>query len=103
MINYNSEEEKCFYNKVGKIIGWDFSKMKYKMVDDSNFQFPDEFFDIITARHTLFNIREVNRLLKKNGYFFTEQIDENDCLQLKKTFGRGQGYESQIRLRERIE
>ncbi len=172
MINYNSEEEKCFYNKVGKIIGWEFSKMKYKMVDDSKFQFfdeinnkvkknmilldigtgggekltdsitddcllkigidfskemikyakkrntkdnirflemdsenikfPDEFFDIITARHTPFNIREVNRLLKKNGYFFTEQIDENDCLQLKKTFGRGQGYESQIRLREKI-
>ena len=65
MINYNSEEEKCFYNKVGKIIGWDFSKMKYKMVDDSKFQFPDEFFDSITARHMPFNIREVNRLLKQ--------------------------------------
>lgn len=172
MINYNSEEEKCFYNKVGKIIGWDFSKMKYKMVDDSKFQFfdeinnkvkknmilldigtgggekltdlitddcllkigtdfsnemikyakkrntknnirffemdsenikfPDEFFDIISARHTPFNVSEVNRLLKKEGYFFTEQIDENDCLQLKKIFGRGQGYESQIRLREKI-
>lgn len=172
MINDNSEEEKCFYNKVGRIIGWDFSKMKYKMVDDSKFQFfneinnkvkknmilldigtgggekltdliiddcllkigtdfskemikyankrnkknnirflemdsenikfPDEFFDIISARHTPFCISEVNRVLKKEGYFFTEQIDEDDCVQLKKIFGRGQGYESHIKLREKM-
>lgn len=172
MINYNSEEEKDFYNKVGKIIGWDFSKMKYKIVDDSEFnffdeinnkvnpntilldigtgggekltnlitdncllkigtdfsnemvkyankqntkknirffemdseniKFPDEFFDVISARHTPFSGSEVHRVLKKEGYFFTEQIDEDDCLQLKKIFGRGQGYESQIKLSEKI-
>lgn len=172
MISYNREEEKEFYNKVGKIIGWDFSKMKYIVVDNSEFKFfneinnkvkqnmilldigtgggekltnlitdncllkvgtdfskemikyankqntknnirffemdsenikfPDEFFDVISARHTPFNGREVYRLLKKKGYFFTEQIDEDDCLQLKKIFGRGQGYNSEIKLREKI-
>ena len=173
MINYNSEEEKEFYNKVGKTIGWDFSKMKYQMVDNSEFQFfdeinskvktntilldigtgggeklsnlisdkcllkigtdfsiemvksankqnnknnirffemdseninfPDEFFDIISARHTPFDVKEVNRVLRKNGYFFSEQIDEDDCLELKKIFGRGQGFNSKTKLIDKIE
>ena len=173
MINYNSEEEKNFYNKVGKIIGWNFSKMKYKMEDNSEFQFfdeinakvdsdtilldigtgggekllnlisnkcllkigtdfssemvkcankqnmkgnirffemdsesinfPDGFFDIISARHTPFSAKEVYRTLKNNGYFFTEQIDEDDCLELKKTFCRGQGYNATIKLSREIE
>lgn len=38
MIDYSREEEKDFYNKVGKIIGWDFSKLKYKIEDNSEFQ-----------------------------------------------------------------
>lgn len=173
MINYNSEEEKNFYNKVGKIIGWDFSKIKYKIEDNSEFQFfdeinakvnyntilldlgtgggekllnlisnkcllkigtdfsiemvkcankqnknanvlffemdsenikfPDDFFDVISARHTPFNVKEVFRTLKKKGYFFTEQIDEDDCLELKRIFGRGQGYNKKMKLREKIE
>ena len=173
MINYNSEEEKNFYNKVGKIIGWDFSKMKYKMEDNSEFQFfdeinakvnsdtilldigtgsgekllnlvsnecllkigtdfssemvkcankqniksnvrffemdsenikfPDGFFDIISARHTPFSSEEVFRILKNKGYFFTEQIDEDDCSELKKIFGRGQGYNETMKLSKKIE
>ena len=172
MIDYSREEEKDFYNKVGKIIGWDFSKLKYKIEDNSEFQFfneinnkvksntilldigtgggekltnlitdncllkigtdfsnemvknankqniknnirffemdsknikfPNEFFDVISARHTPFWINEVYRILKKEGYFFTEQIDEDDCLPLKKIFGRGQGYKVQIKLSEKI-
>ena len=39
MKDYSREEEKDFYNKVGKIIGWDFSKLKYKIEDNSEFQF----------------------------------------------------------------
>ena len=35
-------EEKEFYNKIGKTIGWDFSNIKCKMVDNSAFQYFDE-------------------------------------------------------------
>lgn len=166
----NLEEE--FYNKVGKIIGWDFSNIKYDVIDNSKFQyfaeindnisentilldigtgggeklstlisnnclmkigtdfseemikkakknnlnkniyffkmdsnkinFPDEFFDIITARHTPFNAKEIFRLLKENGLFISEQIDEDDCLELKSLFGRGQGYRKKHKLIDKV-
>ena len=172
MINENYDMEKDFYNKIGKIIGWDFSKIKYDMIDNSKFQyfdeinknlsendvmldigtgggeklsnlisnncllkigtdfseemiksakknnknykiyffqmdsdnikFPDGFFGIITARHTPFNSKEVYRLLKKQGMFFSEQIDEDDCKELKEIFGRGQGFNSEHKLIDNI-
>ena len=172
MNNIDFNKEKEFYNKIGKIIGWDFSNIKYDVVDNSKFQyfdeinrsmnksmilldigtgggeklsnlitddcilkigtdfseemiknanknnknpkirfcemdsnnlkFPDNFFDIITARHTPFNIKEVWRLLKENGMFFSEQVDEDDCKELKELFGRGQGYKTKQKLIDKI-
>ena len=162
-------EEKEFYNKIGKTIGWDFSNIKCKMVDNSAFQyfdeinkesegkiildigtgggekilnniknarliigtdfskeminrakenskerkdamffemdsneikFPNNFFDIVCARHTPFNSNEVFRVLKSGGVLISEQIDEDDCIELKKIFGRGQGFEKTIKQRE---
>lgn len=171
-MNKNSKTEKEFYNKIGKIIGWDFSKIKYEVIDNSEFQyfneinknmnsniflldigtgggeklsnmiknecalkigtdfseemiknakknnknqkirffemdsdnliFPDNFFDIITARHTPFNVSEIWRLLNDKGLFFSEQIDEDDCKELKDLFGRGQGYKVEQKLIENI-
>lgn len=168
MINSNSNIEKEFYNKIGKIIGWDFSKMKCEIIDNSKFQyfdeinnnisedtilldigtgggekltnlisnkcllkigtdfskemiksaknnnqnsriyflemdsndikFPNSFFDIVTARHTPFNLKEVYRLLKEDGIFISEQIDEDDCKELKQIFGRGQGLNAKDKL-----
>ena len=33
MIDNSCNKEKEFYNKIGKIIGWDFSSIKYEVVD----------------------------------------------------------------------
>ena len=38
----NSVEEKEFYEKIGKINGWNFSKMKYDLADNSEFIYFDE-------------------------------------------------------------
>lgn len=161
-----NNEEKEFYNKIGKTIGWDFSKIQCEMVDNSKFQyfdeinkvsnnkilldigtgggekilnniknakliigsdfseemikrakenakerddakfilmdsdniqFPNEFFDIICARHTPFNSKEIYRTLNKNGMLFSEQVDEDDCIELKEIFERGQGYQVKIK------
>lgn len=162
-------EEKDFYNKIGKTIGWNFSNIKCKVIDNSNFKyfdiingeckqkvildigtgggektlnnvknarlifgidfskeminkakenakdredaiflemdsneikFSDNFFDIICARHTPFRTKEVFRVLKNNGMFISEQVDEDDCIELKKIFGRGQGFEKNTKQRE---
>lgn len=165
----NIVEEKEFYERIGKTNGWDFSKMKYDVVDNSEFiyfdevnnninkntilldtgtgggeklinlisndcllkigtdfsdemvkaskknigdrnniivlkmnsnkiLFPDDFFDIVCARHTPFNTNEIYRVMKPEGKFFSEQIDEDDCIELKNMFGRGQGYNEKIKL-----
>lgn len=163
------KEEKEFYDKIGKTIGWDFSSIKCEMIDNSAFQyfneinkesqekiildigtgggekilnnvknakliigtdfskemikranenskarndvmffemdsneikFPDNFFDIVSARHTPFNTNEVFRVLKSGGILISEQVDEDDCIELKKIFGRGQGFEETIKQRE---
>lgn len=172
MINEDEMNEKNFYNKIGSLIGWDFSKLKYELIDNSIFQyfneindkiteqtilldigtgggekltnlisnqcllkigtdfskemikvakennknnkirffemnsdtinFPDKFFDIICARHTSFNCNEIYRLLNDKGMFFSEQIDEDDCKNLKDLFGRGQGYNTKFKLINKI-
>lgn len=165
----NIVEEKEFYEKVGKINGWDFSKMKYDFIDNNEFIyfnevnnevnkntilldigtgggeklinyisndcllkigtdfsdemikaskrnivdrnnikvlkmnsdkiiFPDEFFDVVCARHTPFNANEIYRVMKLQGKFFSEQVDEDDCIELKELFKRGQGYHEKIKL-----
>lgn len=164
-----NNEEKEFYNKIGKTIGWDFSILKCQMIDKSTFQyfdeinkdsenkiildigtgggekilnnvknakliigtdfskemikrakenakarndvmffemdsneikFPNNFFDMVCARHTPFNSIEVFRVLKSGGVLISEQIDEDDCIELKRIFGRGQGFEKKIKQRE---
>lgn len=47
--------------------------------DPSNIPFSDETFDIIINRHGSYNHQELYRLLKKGGYFITQQVgEEND-------------------------
>ncbi len=57
--------------------------------------FPDNYFNVVCSRQAPTNLTEIYRVLKPNGYFITEQIDEDDCLELKELFGRGQGYNVQ--------
>lgn len=172
MMNNNRKSEKEFYDKIGSLIGWDFSKLKYELIDNSSFQyfdeinsqiteqsilldigtgggekltnlisnkcllkvgtdfssemikvanennknnkikffemnseaikFPDAFFDIISARHTPFDFKEIFRLLNDKGIFFSEQIDEEDCKSLKELFGRGQGDNTKFKLIDKI-
>lgn len=49
------------------------------MYGDYELPFEDEVFDIVLNRHESFDISEVNRILKKGGYFISQQIGgEND-------------------------
>ena len=107
---------KCISDKCLLKIGTDFSKEMIKHANNNNkdnkirfvemnsqkIDFPNEFFDIITARHTPFNLEEVYKALKEDGLFFSEQIDEDDCKELKEQFGRGQGYNVQSKLIDKI-
>ena len=56
MINEDSNKEKEFYNKIGKIIGWDFSQIKYDVIDNSKFQYFDEINNSISENTLLLDI-----------------------------------------------
>lgn len=44
------------------------------ITDDHHLGFADECFDMIINRHEAFDPRELNRLLRPNGYFITQQV-----------------------------
>lgn len=47
--------------------------------DPKDIPFEDESFDIILNRHGSYNVNEIYRLLKKGGYFISQQVgEEND-------------------------
>ena len=50
-----------------------------QIIDDAEVPFDDNQFDIIINRHEAFEPKEIQRLLKKNGIFITQQVGgEND-------------------------
>ena len=74
----------------------------FLQMSSAKLKFPEEFFNIILARHACINSKEIYRCLKHGGYLFSEDIDESDCLELKRLFGRGQGFTVKEKLVERI-
>lgn len=98
-------------NNFGKIIGIDSSrellkiaeqKQKALEIENVSFVFGDvqkmafknESYDIIFNRRGPSFYKEYYRLLRRGGYYLEIGIAENDCVDLKKIFGRGQGYGS---------
>lgn len=56
-------------------LGIDFKECK----DVSNMPFDSEMFDMIINRHGSFDVKELHRLLKKDGIFITQQVgDQNN-------------------------
>ena len=106
------------YPKVGMIIGTDFSKemietarknaleypeknVKFTVMDSLNMTFPEETFDLISARHTVINAKQIYKILTKCGVLVIEGVDKQDCWELKELFGRGQGYNDKIAISQK--
>lgn len=98
-----------FYPKVKRVVATDLSKnmiktanenlkksgrkdVIFKQMDNLKIAFDDETFDVISARHTVINAKELYRALKKGGMIIIQGVDKEDCLSLEKKFGRGQAF-----------
>ncbi len=68
------------------------TNMDFKFEDAGKTSFPNESFDVVFCRRGPSFYKEYYRLLKKDGYYLEIGIGEKDCVDLKKVFGRGQGY-----------
>jgi len=105
------------YPNVGMIIATDFSKemiktakenakayphkrVKFAFMDNLKMTFPKETFDLISARHTCINAKQVYDCLAADGTLVIQGVDQKDCWELKEIFGRGQAYRDKIAISE---
>jgi len=64
----------------------------FRVMDNLKMDVPDNYFDIVVARHTVTDPKQIYKCLRKNGILLIEGIDKYDCYSLKRLFGGGQGY-----------
>ena len=102
-----------FFPECAEILGTDYSpamigtarenlaksgrkNISFKVMDNLKMDVPDEYFDIIVARHTIIDPVQVFRALKPGGHLLVRGVDKYDCWSLKMVFGGGQGYEDPV-------
>ena len=109
------------YPEVGMLIATDFSeemlktanqnlqkylkenpnkRVKFAQMDNLNMTFPNNLFDLVSARHTVINAKQIYNALKPGGVLIIEGVDKEDCWELKELFGRGQCYNDEIAISE---
>lgn len=106
------------YPSVGMIIATDFSeemiktakknakkysnkRVKFTKMNNLEMNFPRETFDLISARHTIIEAKQVYDCLANHGILVIEGVDKKDCWEIKKNFGRGQAYNDKIAISEK--
>ena len=104
---------KCFPEYLKEVVGIDFSKgmietanenlkksgrknITFKFMNNLKLEFEDEYFDVVVARNTVINPKEILRVLKPNGVLIVHGVDMYDCYELKKIFGKGQAYNDKV-------
>ena len=92
-----------------KIIGTDFSpemiktaqlnlakskrkNIEFKVMNNLNMNVENDYFDIVVARHTCIDAKQIYKCLKKDGMLLLRGVDKLDCFELKKMYGKGQAY-----------
>lgn len=98
-----------YYPECKEILGTDFSpsmietanknliesgrkNITFQLMDNLNMNVPDNYFDVVVARHTITDPKQIYKTLKKGGYLLIRGVDKADCWSLKMAFGRGQAY-----------
>lgn len=98
---------------VSEILGTDFSEemiktanynllkshktnITFRKMDNLNMDTPKDYFDVVVARHTCIDAKQIYDTLKPNGILILRGVDKLDCWQLKRLFGRGQAYDDII-------
>ena len=53
----------------------------------------DNYFDLVTSRHTVIEPKQIYKTLKKGGKLIVRGVDKLDCWLLKREFSYGQAYD----------
>ncbi len=98
-----------YFPQAKEIIGTDFSNemiktaksnleksarknIEFKQMDNLKMTTPDNYFDIVVARHTCIDAKQIYNTLKNDGILILRGVDKLDCWELKYMFKKGQAY-----------
>lgn len=66
--------------------------ISFRVMDNLKMDTPNNYFDLVTARHTKIDSVQIYKTLKEGGQLVIRGVDKLDCWSLKRIFGRGQAY-----------
>ena len=66
--------------------------IKFRQMDNLNMNTHDNYFDIVVARHTCINAKQIYNTLKTDGKLLLRGVDKLDCWSLKLLFNQGQAF-----------
>mgnify|MGYP002853252361 CR=1 FL=1 len=98
-----------YYPDAKEILGTDFSEemiksakenlkrsnkknVSFRVMDNLKMDTQDNYFDVVTCRHTVIDARMIYKTLKTGGHLILRGVDKMDCWALKRMFGRGQAF-----------
>lgn len=64
----------------------------FRIMDNLAMDVPDEYYDVVVARNTVTDPKQIYKALKKGGTLLIRGVDRDDCWSLKMLFGKGQGF-----------
>jgi len=64
----------------------------FKQMDNLNMTTPNDYFDMVVARHTCIDANGIYKTLKNGGKLLLRGVDKLDWWQLKKLYGKGQAF-----------
>ena len=64
----------------------------FRLMDNLHMDVPREYFDVVVARNTVTDPKQIYDCLKTGGYLLIRGVDKDDCWSLKMLFEEGQGY-----------
>lgn len=68
------------------------NNITFKVMDNLNMTTEDNYFDVVVARHTCIDAKQIYKTLKKDGKLILRGVDKLDCWSLKLMFNKGQAF-----------
>ena len=66
--------------------------ISFRVMNNLEMDTQDNYYDIVTARHTVTDPKQIYKTLKPGGYLILRGVDKLDCWSLKRMFNRGQAF-----------
>ncbi len=66
--------------------------ISFRVMNNLEMDTPDNYFDVVTARHTVTNKKQIYKTLKNGGFLILRGVDKLDCWSLRRLFNRGQAF-----------